>query len=190
MERAWPKAGVRRLSMEIIKTRLRKLAPVWGRRHAAAAARPPGTAPGKTHYCAFNMTEESFLGMNITRADTGLARLRGLLGRMRLKSGEGIWVVRSQGIHTIGLLFPIDVIFLDAKDRVIDLVEHMNPFSISAIRIKCASILELPCHSIYASQTHVGDQLLICELQNIETCLKPAEPAKVHPVSLRGRQAS
>ena len=129
-------------------------------------------------YCVFNITAESFLGMNILRADSQVTRLRGLLGKLRLKSGEGLWVIPSQGIHTIGVLFPIDVIYLDAENRVIHCVEHLTPFRISPIRLNAASVLELPPHTIYASQTRVGDRILICSPQEMERNMggAPVEP--------------
>jgi uncharacterized membrane protein (UPF0127 family) len=126
----------------------------------------------KRTYCVFNQTGESFVGLNIRRADTSLARLRGLLGQFRMKSGEGLWVVPSHGIHTVGLLAPIDLIYLDAADRVIHLVEHLSPFRIAPLKRKSCSVLELPPHTIYSSQTHVGDQLLICLLEEMGAHLK------------------
>ena len=101
-------------------------------------------------YCVFNQTGESFVGLNIRRADTMLARLRGLLGQFRMKSGEGLWVVPSQGIHTMGVLTHIDLIYLDAAGRVIHTVEHLSPFRIAPFRLKSHSVLELPAHTIYS----------------------------------------
>jgi hypothetical protein len=37
----------------------------------------------------------------------------------------------------------------------------LRPFRISALRIHCSSVLELPIRSIYSSNTQVGDQLRI-----------------------------
>jgi hypothetical protein len=129
----------------------------------------------KRTYCVFNKTGESFVALNIRRADTPIARLRGLLGQFRLKSGEGLWVVPSHGIHTIGLLTPIDLIYLDATHRVIHLVEHLSPFRIAPFLLKSSSVLELPPHTIYSSQTHVGDQFLVCAPDEIAAYLnKPA----------------
>jgi uncharacterized membrane protein (UPF0127 family) len=123
-------------------------------------------------YCIFNQTRESFLSLGVTRADNSFARLKGLLGRLRLRSDEGIWVVPSQGIHTIGLLFPIDLIYLDASHRVIHLVEHLGTFRIAPIRTNSASVLELPTRTIYSSQTQVGDQLLVSSAEQMEARLK------------------
>ena len=134
-------------------------------------------------YCVFNETGESFLGLNIRRADTPLAKLRGLLGQFRMKSGEGLWLVPSHGIHTVGLMAPIDLIYLDAQNCAIHLVEHLSPFRIAPIRLKSSSVLALPPHTIYSSQTHLGDQLLIFPPEEMEAYLRKAVPVlrKRHP---------
>jgi uncharacterized membrane protein (UPF0127 family) len=122
----------------------------------------------KRSYCVFNRTRESFLGLRVAPADTWLMRLRGALGRIGMKPDDGIWLSPSSGIHTIGMLFSIDLVYLDASNRVIYLVEHLGPGRISPIRMGCASILELESRSIYSSGTRVGDQLLICAPEDIE----------------------
>jgi len=119
--------------------------------------------------CVYNRNREAFLGLSVAPADTLTSRLKGLLGRVRLKPDDGIWLSPSRGIHTIGMLFAIDVIYLDAANRVIHLVEQMGPFRISPIRIKCASILELKSRSIYLSNTQIGDELLICAAEEMKT---------------------
>ena len=118
--------------------------------------------------CVFNKTRESFLGLRVATADTFLTRLKGPLGRIGLKPYDGIWLIPSLGIHTIGMLFPIDLIYLDTDLRVIHLVEHLGPFRISPIRIKSASVLELESRAIYSSNTKIGDELLICAPEEID----------------------
>lgn len=126
--------------------------------------------------CVFNRTRESFLGLRVLPADTLLKRLKGLLGRFRLKPDDGIWLAPSCGIHTIGMLFAIDLIYLDHANRVIHLVEHLGPCRISPIRIKCASILELRSRSIYSSNTQVGDLLLICTAAEMRVHCESGHP--------------
>jgi uncharacterized protein len=123
-------------------------------------------------YCVFNQTRESFLTFGVSKADNHFTRLKGLLGRLRLRSDEGLWVIPSRGIHTIGLLFPIDLIYLDAEQKVVDVVEHLGTFRIGPFRIESASVLELPTRTIYSSQTQIGDQLLICSAEAMEVYLK------------------
>ena len=131
-------------------------------------------------YCVFNKTRESFLSLSVAAADTHLKRLRGLVGRLRLRSDEGIWVIPSQGVHTIGVLFAIDLIYLDSQNRVIQLVESFGTFRIGPIRSNCASVLELPTRTIYSSQTAVGDELLICSPDEMKTYLKENQTQVSH----------
>ncbi|HEY7307215.1 MAG TPA: DUF192 domain-containing protein [Bryobacteraceae bacterium] len=126
-------------------------------------------------YCVFNKTRESFLSLNVAPADTPFRRLRGLLGKIRLKADEGIWVIPSRGVHTIGLLFAIDLIYLDSDHKVIHLIESFGSFRIGPVRRRCASVLELPTRTIYSSQTQVGDELLICTPEEMEKYLNESE---------------
>lgn len=128
----------------------------------------------KQTYCVYNQTRECFLSLGVTAADTMFSRLRGLIGRMKLGFDEGLWVVPSVGIHTLGVLFPLDLIYLDDRYRVIETVEHFPRFRIAPIRPHAASVLELPTHTIYSSQTQPGDQLLVCAVEEMATRLSSA----------------
>ncbi len=129
-------------------------------------------------YCVYNQTRECFLSLGVTPADTTFARLRGLIGRLKLRSDEGVWVVPSRGIHTWGVLFPLDLIYLDENYQVIHFVEHFPRFRISPIKTQSASVLELPTHTIYSSQTQQGDQLLICTAEEMEQRLSKNQAAR------------
>ena len=129
---------------------------------------------GKQTYCVYNQTRECFLSLGVAPADTMLSRLRGLIGRLRLRFDEGLWVVPSVGVHTMGVLFPLDLIYLDEKYRVIEIVEHFPRFRIAPIRPHAASVLELPTHTIYSSQTQPGDHLLICAVEEMVSRLNRA----------------
>jgi hypothetical protein len=96
-------------------------------------------------------------------------------------SDEGLWVVPSHGIHTFGLLFPIDVVYLDTDLRVIDLVENLAPLRIAKIRWQCASVLQLPTRSIYESGTQVGDQLLLATPEEMGEYWESRRPANGSP---------
>ena len=48
-------------------------------------------------------------------AASSTARRKGLLGRHTLAAGEGLWIAPCESIHTCGMKFPIDVIYLDRK---------------------------------------------------------------------------
>lgn len=115
----------------------------------------------------YNKTRETFVATEATLADSYLRRLVGLLGKTRrwAQLGRGLWIVPSRGVHTIGMLFPIDLIFLSKDKEVVYVEEHVRPFRISAVSLKATSVLELPPHTIYRSGTQVGDRLEIAPVR-------------------------
>lgn len=115
----------------------------------------------------YNKTRETFVATEATLADSYLRRLVGLLGKTRrwAQLGRGLWIVPSRGVHTIGMMFPIDLIFLSKDKEVVYIEEHVRPFRISAVSLKATSVLELPPHTIYRSGTQVGDRLEIAPVR-------------------------
>jgi uncharacterized membrane protein (UPF0127 family) len=111
----------------------------------------------------YNKTRETFVATEAKVADSYFSRLVGLLGKTRrwAQLGKGLWIVPSRGVHTIGMLFPIDLIFLSKDREVVHIEEYLRPFRISRVSLKAMSVLELPPHTIYRSRTQVGDQLEI-----------------------------
>ena len=134
---------------------------------------------------AFNVSRQSFINLGVSDADTPLARLRGLLGRFKLRSDEAVWVVPSCGVHTFGLLFQIDVIYLDSECRVVHLIENLGPLRIAPLRLHSASVLELPAGSIYSSGTQMGDRLLIKSPEQVDRYLQ-SQQSESPPVTNTG----
>src|ERR1700684_1225581 len=122
----------------------------------------------------YNKTRETFVATEALLADSYLRRLVGLLGKTRrwAQLGRGLWIVPSRGVHTIGMLFPIDLIFLNKRKEVVHLEEHVRPFRISKVSLKASSVLELPPHTIFRSGTQLGDRFEISSLD-----VPRAEPA-------------
>ena len=118
----------------------------------------------------YNKTRETFVATEATVADSYLRRLIGLLGKTKrwARFGCGLWIVPSRGVHTIGMLFPIDLIFLNKERQVIYLEEYVRPFRISKVALKAASVLELPAYTIHRTGTRVGDVLEIARLHSLD----------------------
>lgn len=126
--------------------------------------------------CVYNLTRQSFLSLGVTPADTMWSRMVGLIGRVKLGPDDGVWVLPSRGIHTIGLLFPIDLIYLDENCRVVHIRENLGTFRVAPLRKDAASVLELKTRTVYESGTQVGDELLICRPEEFELrCSAPTE---------------
>jgi len=122
--------------------------------------------------CAYNQTRECFLGLEVTAADLSVAGLRDLLGKLALKSGEGLWMVPFRGIPETNMRVPLDLIYLDEDCRVIEVVESFPTFHVTPSSPQAASVLALATHSIYSSQTQPGDQLVLCVAEEMQRRLE------------------
>ena len=91
-------------------------------------------------------------------ADTSAKRRTGLLKHSKLESGEGLWIAPCESVHSFGMKFAIDVVYLDRKKRVRKVRKEMVPWRVSAC-LSAHSVLELPVGVIEASRTEPGDQL-------------------------------
>jgi uncharacterized membrane protein (UPF0127 family) len=89
------------------------------------------------------------------------SRLRGLLGYPVLRSGEGLWLPGTQCIHTFGMRFPIDVLFLDVCGCVIHSIHALQPWRISPYIHNATSVLELPAGILRQTGTKLGDPILV-----------------------------
>lgn len=113
------------------------------------------------HVFVYNKTRETFLAFRVAVADSILGRLIGLLGRKSLAPDSGVWIVPSNAVHTIGMLFSFDLVLIDKDFKVVGLRELVRPFTVTWPNHKAESVIELPAHSIFRSRTQIGDQLLI-----------------------------
>jgi hypothetical protein len=119
-------------------------------------------------HCAYNQTRECFLGLEVTVADCSYADAKERIATLTLKSGEGLWMLPFSGLPESGMQAPLDLIYLDKDCRVIDAIESFPVFHADTPHRKPASVLALPTHSIYSSQTQPGDQLVICVAEEME----------------------
>ncbi len=108
---------------------------------------------------ATNATRGSMLGDRIRVANNGLTTVVGLLGEPGLPRGDGLLIVPSQGVHTWGMRFAIDVVVLDAEWKVIAIRRDMRPFRMTRVFWKAAAVLELQSGTVDSTGTQVGDTI-------------------------------
>jgi uncharacterized membrane protein (UPF0127 family) len=101
--------------------------------------------------------------------------------------GDGIWMGRSQSVYAVGRLFPVDRIYLDERNRVVQLTEHLDPLQIVTMHWPYASVVEAGIHTIYCSRTRLGDELLICFPEELQ---KQREQLQVRRTWTRAEVAS
>lgn len=130
-----------------------------------APAGSGGAAQSPVH-CAYNQTRECFLGLDVKAADLAPALVSEQIAAHPLRSGEGLWMTPFRGISAEAILTPLDLIYLDENCQVIETVESFPTFRARAVPAP-GSVLALPAHSIYSSQTQAGDQLVLCVAEEI-----------------------
>ena len=110
------------------------------------------------HLIVKNITRDTELAQHIDVADTSETRRKGLLGRKKLSSGEGLWIVPCAGVHTFRMQFSIDLVYLSRDKRVRKIRHEVPPWRISCCLL-AHSVLELEAGSVRKSGTLRGDRL-------------------------------
>lgn len=110
---------------------------------------------------AVNRTRNAVLVERGHIADNAWSRLCGLLGHPPLQPGEGLLLRGEKAIHTIGMTFAIDVLFLDRGGRVVHLIHSMQPLRLSPFVSRAVDVLELPAGTLARTGTTVGDEVIL-----------------------------
>jgi uncharacterized protein len=76
-------------------------------------------------------------------ANTLWLRLRGLLGRPSERARHGLLLIPCGGIHTLGMAYTIDVVYLGKKGHVLHLFEAVRPWRMPGPRWGTVAVLEL-----------------------------------------------
>ena len=105
-----------------------------------------------------NLTRAVALAHCVEVADHGATRRKGLLGRASLPTGEGLWIVPCESVHTFGMKFPIDLVYLDRNKEVKKVRSRVPPWRLSAC-FSAYSVVELAAGTIEKTQTRPGDKL-------------------------------
>lgn len=115
-----------------------------------------GAAPGELRFT--NLSRSSELGYAIEVASRGPQRRRGLLGRNGLTEGGGLWIVPCEAVHTFGMRFPIDLVYLDRHMRVKKVCSNVGAWRMSGC-LTAHSVVELPVGTLLRTGTRIGDTL-------------------------------
>jgi uncharacterized membrane protein (UPF0127 family) len=108
-----------------------------------------------------NRTRQVAIASDIDVAKTSAQRRRGLLGRAGFPRGAGLWIAPCESVHTWGMRFSIDLIYLDRNYHVRKTRSDVRPWSISCC-FSAHSVIELPAGTIRATGTREGDIVEFC----------------------------
>lgn len=102
---------------------------------------PPAGEPGPRRFA--DLPRERILGFTVPVAATRRSRLLGLALLDRAEAGEGLLIPDCRAVHTFGMRFALDLVFLNAEGRVVELRRSVPPRRVARCRAARA-VLELP----------------------------------------------
>ncbi|HXW08902.1 MAG TPA: DUF192 domain-containing protein, partial [Vicinamibacterales bacterium] len=94
------------------------------------------------------------------------SRRQGLLGRPSLPADTVLAIAPSNAVHTFGMQFPIDVLFIRRDGRVLKRVQYLNARRI-AVAWRAFAVLEFAAGSPGVASTMVDDRLEIEETPTV-----------------------
>lgn len=101
------------------------------------------------------------LASHATFARSFWSRMRGLLGRSGLREGEAMVFERAASIHTVGMRFPIDAIFVDRDWRVVAIRAQLAPWKLVPPVVGGWGTVELEAGSASRFGVQIGDQIRV-----------------------------
>ena len=106
-----------------------------------------------------NSSNQKIVADKAKIANNLITRIIGLLYRSNLNKGEGLLITPCNGIHSFGMRFNFDAVFLDKNNKVQHLIKNMSPWRTSPIIKSAHSTLELPSGIIDEAEIKTGDIL-------------------------------
>ena len=96
----------------------------------------------------------------VAMATNFLDRFRGLLAHKQLDDEEGLLLRPGGNVHTIGMRFPLDLVFLDAQMRINKIARGVPPWRISRSPRQTSCVLELTSGRATTAGLHIGMRLV------------------------------
>ena len=95
----------------------------------------------------------------VAAADTFWRRAVGLLGRRALPPEQGLWLAPCAAVHTLGMRFALDLIFLDRRLQVVRVVRNVPAQRVVRGGRGAHSVLEIAAGWLSAERLKPGDIL-------------------------------
>jgi uncharacterized protein len=106
-----------------------------------------------------NSTTSTIVGTRIDLLTGFFERLIGLLARSSMSRDEGVWLSRCRAIHTVGMRYSIDVVFVDREGFVLQICRKVRPNRLALSCRKARAVIELGAGALDTVELTVGDRI-------------------------------
>ena len=110
---------------------------------------------------ALRTAEGRFIAHEVRVAYSLAARLLALSRERSLPTRAGLLLSPARGIHTLGMRFAVDVVFLSRQMRVLGLAPRVQPWRIVLAPRGTARVLELAAGQIAATGLQAGTFIVV-----------------------------
>jgi hypothetical protein len=125
----------------------------------------------------FNERTKEPIATKVEIAATRGSRRRGLLGRDHLDEASAMLLAPCAAVHTAGMRFPIDVVFVDRQGYAVKVVRNLRPWRI-ALSTSGRAVIEMAAGSLRWGQVVPGDRLFLAPAAAVMPSEGTAETAK------------
>ena len=101
------------------------------------------------------------LAPSVRCARSFLQRFVGLLAHRRLAQDQGMLLMPGGSIHTLGMRFPIDAVFLDAQFQILRIAARLHPHRVATAPRGTRFVLEVAAGRADACSLQCGQQLVL-----------------------------
>ena len=112
-------------------------------------------------YVISNRINGCNLALQCQLAHSYWERMRGLLGAPPLQPGQALWLEHCKSVHTFGMTYAIDVVFVDHNLLILKQIYSMKPCRMSGVVWNASATIELPPGTLKKTGTLPGHQLSI-----------------------------
>jgi uncharacterized membrane protein (UPF0127 family) len=110
-----------------------------------------------------NATTGEIVATEVKKANGWKERMVGLIPRKRVSPREGVWFDDCFAIHTVGMQTQIDVIFLDAEQKVLRTMCKVPQNRLAVACQGAQSVIELGSGALDGCDVLIGDQFILEE---------------------------
>ena len=104
-----------------------------------------------------NKTKNTVVSMKTGLANEMMERIVGLMFKKDI-SFDGLYIKPCNSIHTFFCKFPLDIYFLDKKNKVIRIIKNMKPWDMTRVYFGSRSVLEFKS-GVLDQEIELNDEL-------------------------------
>ena len=110
-----------------------------------------------------NGTSNEVIAHKVFTGDNFFRRLFGLLFKRPLNNGEALLIKGCKSIHTMGMRYSIDVLFIDEGGKVLSIFKNMGPWRFTPYIAEAESVLESRFGSLNGKTIKEGDRIIFVQ---------------------------